>query len=298
MQLRSGWLWMGVVLCLLLGQGSARALSMSLADVALGDSFVSGNGQLEFSNFSFDSCGCVDAEDITLEILYDGIRLSGPVSTSGFKSKSFEVGYTVTGIHAPIVSASLELDSDVNAQKFGKVFATKELQVKGQKPHPDFPWLSFFWNQHPWQDDKAFLHSDHPLPSILEMDSHGQFDWSDALEWLFEQKFQDWEFGGRQEWIRLARLETFDKEFFCFRQYDHSCGLVKSSDSIEFTPEDQLRVTDAVTIFTLGHDDEATWISSTNRYAVVPEPATGTLLLLGIAGLGAAGRRGRRNPSG
>jgi hypothetical protein len=91
---------------------------------------VSGNGQLEFSNFEFFSPGGkVDEEDITVNVLADGISLSGPVDVK-HGAVNFFVTYDVRALGPGIVTASLELDAD----PVGLVLSTK--RILGDKGDP------------------------------------------------------------------------------------------------------------------------------------------------------------------
>jgi hypothetical protein len=62
-------------------------------------------------------------------------------------------------------------------------------------------------------------------------------------------------------------------------------------DMEQFAPQQSVRVFDSLWMKAMGNDSDVTFFSSTNRFNVVPEPATGTLLMLGLLGL-AIRRRG------
>ena len=117
---------------------AAQAVSFDLDSIPAGP-ITSGNGQLQFSNFQFFSpFNTVDAGDITLTTLADGVQISGPESVSGTGLKSFFVLYEVTALGAGIDSASLLLDSKVTADHLGFVLATKK--ILGDQLHsPEFP---------------------------------------------------------------------------------------------------------------------------------------------------------------
>ena len=84
---------------------------------------VSGNGQLEFSNFQFFSPGgSVGEDEVTVNVLADGISLSGPIDLK-YGAAAFFVTYDVRALGAPIVTASLELD----AEPIGFVLSTKRI---------------------------------------------------------------------------------------------------------------------------------------------------------------------------
>jgi hypothetical protein len=133
-RLRSTWIWMGTLLAGLAGLAGNASAGVLLGDVLPTDTFVSGNGKLEFTAFKFVSlCGsCVQADDITLDILDDGVMLSGPVSTSGHDFKGFLVYFSAFALDPsmPITSGSLELSSDVNPDPFAAVYGLKRIVGK------------------------------------------------------------------------------------------------------------------------------------------------------------------------
>lgn len=258
------------------GAGPAEAATINLGDVTLGQSFTSGNGKLEFSNFSFDSPDCIDPSDITLEILEDGVMLSGPVGAWGTETRTFSVDYRVTALDPsmPIVGSSLELDSNAFGSPKAGVFATK--QITAQREHEHGFWLPMlFFDKH----GKGFGKHDRDFG---EHDEHGWWrhgKWSRPRDQL------------------LTRLETFDidKNMVCDPAWSPdmcSKEWVKLFDSDEFHPRDKLGVTDTVKIFSKGEGD-AEWFSSINRFSVVPEPGTASLLGAGLVGLFLAGKRRR-----
>lgn len=103
---------------------------------------VSGNGQLEFSNFHFFSpAGKVDEDDITVNVLADGIALTGPVSVK-HSAANFFVTYDVRALGPGIVTASLELDAD----PMGLVLSTK--RILGDRGDP-----CDWWGDHKGKGD-------------------------------------------------------------------------------------------------------------------------------------------------
>ena len=101
----------------------ATWLVAGAADALPTGPLVSGNGQLEFSNFQFFSpSGKVDEDDISVSVLADGIALSGPLDVK-HGAANFFVTYDVRALGPDIVTASLELDAD----PIGLVLSTKRI---------------------------------------------------------------------------------------------------------------------------------------------------------------------------
>jgi hypothetical protein len=253
------WWSFALTLGLLGLAGAANALSFTLDDIPTGP-ITSGNGQLQFSNIQFFSpFNTVAASQITLTVLDDGVKLSGPVGVSDNDFKSFSVLYQVTALGAGINGASQLLDSNVDADHFGLVLATKD--ILGNKQNQKGMWGQEDGGGHDWWKP-----------------GWGGDGWSGGP---FDQK-------------TLARLKTYDLEVarrWCGGfgpNRDEAVRLVEAG----FSPQTMIRVVDRVSL-SVG-DGTATWTSSTNRFTVVPEPATGALTLLG---LGALGRRMRRKPA-
>ncbi len=243
--------WIALSLGLWLFAGSARAVSFSLDSIPAGP-VTSGNGQLEFSNFQFFSpFGSVDAGEITLTVLEDGVELSGPVSVmsvKGAKYETFSVLYDVKALGAGIDGASLLLDSSVDADHFGLVVATKQILGRSRHiPRPHFDW---------WTPG-GFLHED-----------HGPLD----RRTLAHLKTADWEFGHGSR-----GHPPFPSD-----------GAIRL-DEAGFPEQSSIRVIDRVTVTAL--DGSAVWESSINRFTVVPEPGVASLTLLGLALLGLRARR-------
>jgi hypothetical protein len=239
-----------VAVALWLYAASAHALSFAM-DALPGGPVVSGNGQLEFSHFQFFSpFMTVDPSEVTANILADGIQLSGPISTSN-GLKNFFVLYEVHALGAGIDRASLLLDSQVDADGLGLVLSTK--QILGDvidEPHGG------------WDRDKKGgndfdfgLDLDHSFPTDRR-----------TLAFL---KTADWEIG---------------VDCNCFHApLGLGCNGAIRLVEAGFDPQESIRVIDGVTL--VAHDGTATWESSTNRFSLVPEPGTASLMLLGLASL-------------
>jgi hypothetical protein len=244
LRLRRGLL----VVALSLYAASASALSFTL-DAIPGGPVISGNGQLEFSNFQFFSpFSSVLPSQVTATILADGIQLSGPItSTSGLKS--FSVLYEVRSLGGGIEEASLLLDSDVDADDgFGVVLSTKQILGEVLDEPPGCV------HCHKKKDDGFGFG--------LDLDSSFPTD-REILAFL---KTADWE---------------IDDPDSCFRTplglgSDGAIRLVEGG----FDPQPSIRVVDHVAI--AAFDGTATWESSTNRFTLVPEPGTASLMLLGF----------------
>ena len=224
----------------------------------LGD-VTSGNGQLLFSDFLFHSPSCsVNPNDLTITILDDGVEIAGPITLTGGGWAKFYVSYEVTAVDAFIDGASLALASSVD-DPHGVVFATK--RVIGERPEkPDgHPWNDHGWGHLGW----GLLHQlegpDHP---------HGK---------------------------TLAFLETAEWDVdgggLCNLGWGWLCNGEFRYDESSFDPQESVKVIDGAWIKALGKQSDVTFVSSTNRFSVVPEPAAGALLMLGLLGLAIGGHR-------
>jgi hypothetical protein len=303
---------LGVALGVVLAAGFAQAMSFSIDDIRSDDSFTSGNGKLEFSDFDFDSTGHVDEDDIVLEILDDGVRLSGPISASDDGKGSFEVRYTVTALDPtmPISGATLELDSIVSGDPFAGVLATKKLLASGGDPDRgreeswtsrspgSSTWKSSSWkswkrgdDDERWDDDER-EHRDRGIGEGHEKargkGHHRRHDDDDDDD-------DDDRPGDREDVLAILQAYDIQVGLGCYDERDE-CSLdgQKLFDETGFAePLGQLRVVDGVKIFSWG-DGEAEGASITNRFPVVPEPSSAGLLGLGLLALAASRRRSQR----
>jgi hypothetical protein len=243
--------WGLLAVALWLNAASASAVSFTL-DSLPSNPVPSGNGQLEFSNFQFFSPFLsVAPSQVTATILADGIQLSGPIgSTSGLKN--FFVLYDVRALGPGIDGASLLLDSHVDADDFGVVLSTKQILGDVGLELPDCS-CDGCCGGHKGGDGFDFgLGLDHSLPTDRK-----------TLAFL---KTADWD------------IEDPNN---CFRppfgiSDDGAIRLVEG----EFDPRTSIRVIDGVSV--VASDGTATWTSSINRFTVVPEPGTASLMLLGF----------------
>jgi hypothetical protein len=107
--------------------GAAHAVSFTLDAIPSGP-LTTGNGALTIGNIQFTSLfDTVDAGDVTFEVLEDGVKLSGPVTSNGDGLKSFFVTYDLTATSRTIDGASLLLDSRVDTDIMGLVLSTKQV---------------------------------------------------------------------------------------------------------------------------------------------------------------------------
>jgi hypothetical protein len=242
------------------GMGRGGCPGSGLADDPFGlGEVTSGNGQLVFSNFRFHSPSCsVDPSDLVVTILEDGVEIAGPITLSGGGWAKFHVSYDVTAVDPLINGASLALDSSIAAPS-GVVFATK--RVIGERPdkpegHP--------WNDHGW--------------GHLGLGLIGQLAGNDPPQdkTLAFLKTAEWDVEG-------GLLCEFSLSWLCSGEF--------RLDEQSFAAQDSVKVIDGVWVKGHGKHSIVTYYSSTNRYSVVPEPATGTLLMLGLLGLAVRRRR-------
>jgi hypothetical protein len=217
------------------------------------------SGGLLFSDFRFYSPGCsVNPGDLEIDIVGHSVEIKGPITLAGRGWAKFHVSYEVTAVDPLINYASLELESSVHAPN-AAVFATK--RVIGERP--DKP------DGHPWRD-------------------HGR----GPLGWGLLHKFDD---DDDPKGKTLAFLKTAEWNVnlgrFCDLGWDDLCNGEIEFDEQSFDPQESIKVIDGVWIKALGRHSEVEFISSTNRFRVVPEPATAVLLTLGLLGLAIGGRR-------
>jgi len=306
---RTFLLGLGIALGTVLAASGVQASSISLDDIRRGDTFVSGNGKLEFSDFDFDSSDHVDEDDIYLEVLDDGVRLSGPERVRDDDKSSFEVSYTVRALDPtmPISGATLELESIVSGDPFAGVVATKKLFGGDRKSdhHSDWSDSGSRWYESSkskrrdddrWDDDDRKGHSSsrgkghekshgkgHEKSRGKGHSKHGDDDDDDD---------DDRDRPDRED--ALAILGAYDIEIgFCSHSDRDDCSLdgqMLFDETVFDEALDEIRVVDGVKMFSWG-DGEAKWVSSTNRFPVVPEPSSAGLLGIGLLALAASRRR-------
>jgi len=102
-------LGLAALLCLVLGTaGTAQAISVgeskTFQELLGGESLVSGNGQLLFSNFEFPTLDNLpeDLSLYTVSALEDGIRIQGPL-TAGLFGANLSLLYTVSGLGEALI---------------------------------------------------------------------------------------------------------------------------------------------------------------------------------------------------
>ena len=137
----------GIVLIVSVGwAGRGGASTLTFFD----DVFISGNEKLEFSDFKLVG---IDPHDISLEVLDDGLRISGLVDLSQFGFRAFQVSYKVTARDpgALVTGASLELESSTSPDGFSKVLAFESVLGKGGG-HPEALLLKTFDFKDKWHD--------------------------------------------------------------------------------------------------------------------------------------------------
>lgn len=220
--------------------------------------FVSGDGTLEFSDFRFHG---IEADDVTIEVLDDGITFSGDESLTCFGFDRFRVSYTVRALHGEAVfGTSLDLDSTVEARN-GAVFAKKKIRAP-RDPENELPWVSLV----DWEDDPRG-----GTGELSGLGKHGGRGGQHIGNLVAFELASDWICGSGHHHLRLAEVED-------------ECRIERKFDELEFDPEPELRITDTVSLLSLGKGDVA-WNSVTNRFLVTPEPGSAALLALGLFGL-------------
>ena len=204
---------------------------------------VSGNGQLEFSNFEFFSPGGkVNVDDIAVSVLADGIALSGPVDVK-HGAANFFVTYDVRALGPGIDGVSLELDAD----PIGLVLSTK--RILGDRGDP-----CDWWGDHKGKGDW--------FDGPDDKGKGGKFD-----------RFSKWNHGGKRD------FDSFDKRTLAFLKTMQVNGSGNYLVAANFAPQESIRVVEHVVV---SAKKGAAWNSSTNRFSVVPEPGTATLTLIGL----------------
>jgi hypothetical protein len=330
---RTFLMWLGIALASTLAASGPQAASISLDDIRRDDTFFSGNGKLEFSDF--DTSGDVDEDDIFLEILDDGVRISGREGVSDDGKQSFEVSYTVTALDPtmPISGATLELESIVSGDPFAGVVATKKLLASDRKSDrysersdSESRWYKSSksrskgrdddrWDDDRWDDDdhkgdskghdkgngkgheksRGKGHSKHDDDDDDDRHKnsrgkgHSKHDDDDDDD---DDDHDRPDRPDREDALAILKAYDIQVGLGCHDD-DDGCSLdgQKLFDETEFDePVDWIRVVDGVKIFSLG-DGDADWVSSTNRFPVVPEPSTAGLLGIGLLALAASRRR-------
>lgn len=238
---------------------------------SLDETFTSGDGLLEFSDFRFRG---IDPDDVTITPGESGIRFSGDESISGWGLDKFKITYTVRSLtDLGIIGTSLELDSEVDTRfGLGGVVAKKRISAPREAPH-ELPWLSLDrWDdengdgRHPWRGKRGHASSG--------WGHHG----SEHIGTLYAFELSSgWICGCGHHHARADEVEN-------------ECRIERDSDSIEYDPESELRIEDTVKLFSVGKG-EVSWSSISNDYVLTPEPGTAGLLGLGLAGLVASRRR-------
>ena len=236
---------------------------------SLDEVFVSGDGTLEFSDFQFRGIG---PDEVTIDVLDDGIRFSGDESLNRFGVDWFKISYSVRSLtDLQIIGTSLGLESQVDARN-GAVVARK-LITAPRDGYGDKPW------QHPrsWDDDRWD-------------DDHNRWNG----------------FGGKLSGKggpgidRIGTLIAYEigSGWICGCGHHHprvddvedECRIERDTDEIGYAPRSLLNIEDSVKLLAAA-GGRVHWGSLTNRYLVTPEPGTAALLALGLTGLVAAGRR-------
>ncbi|HXK22373.1 MAG TPA: PEP-CTERM sorting domain-containing protein [Myxococcota bacterium] len=233
---------------------------------------TSGNGMLQFSNFQFFSpFNTVNQSDVTVAPLTDGLRFSGNVSTST-DVKSFYVLYDINMTPAAagqgISRASMQLESSVDSDTFGLVLATKRLI--GDKNDP----RNFFGKSDAnAKGTRALSRGTDAFNDSTSNFGLGGFD-RKTVAFL---KTADWATGSDIKFRPPLGLGG-----------DGAIRMVEAG----FANQTHLRVIEHVVV--AADSGTATWTATTEHFitkvAVVPEPGTASLVLLGFTVV-AMGRR-------
>jgi PEP-CTERM motif-containing protein len=235
---------------------------------------TSGNGMLQFSNFQFFSpFNTVNSTDVTVTPTTDGLQFSGNVSTST-DVKSFYVAYEINLTPAAagqgIKRASMQLDSSVDSDTLGLVLATKRLI--GDKTTS-----SFFGKSD--ANAKGTRALSRGTDSFNDTASGSGFDLSGfGHKTVAFLKTADW-----------MTSDTTAKPPLGLGG-DGAIRMVEAG----FANQTHLRVLEHVVV--AADSGTATWRSTTEHFltgasAVVPEPGTAGLMLLGLSVVGMRRRR-------
>jgi hypothetical protein len=305
---------LGIALASTLAASGARAASISLDDIRRDDTFVSGNGKLQFSDF--DASGDVDEDDIVLEILDDGVRISGREGVDDDGKQSFEVSYTVTALDPtmPISGATLDLESIVSGDPFAGVVVTKKLFASDRKSDrysewrdSESRWYESSKSRSRGRGDDRWDDDDHKGDSKGRGKGHekGNGEGHEKSRGKGHSKHHDDDDDDddhdkpdrpdREDALAILKAYDIQVGLGCHDD-DDDCSLGGQNLYDETVLDEalgQIRVVDGVKIFSWG-DGDADWISSTNRFPVVPEPSTAGLLGVGLLALAASRRRGAR----
>ena len=120
MRLRGGWLAMAIAAVLWVGAGPAGALS--LADLNAGMTFMSGDGNLEFSfgegSVVVEGSLNTDLNSYSVIERWDGFRIVGPIGVADGNQGDIQLDYSVSstrGMANPIVLAEIFFNGSVSA---------------------------------------------------------------------------------------------------------------------------------------------------------------------------------------
>ena len=256
-----------MLIVLALGLFSTAASALPTAPI------TSGNGMLQFSNFQFFSpFSTVNSSDVAVTPLTDGLQFSGNVSTST-DVKSFYVAYDINLTPAAtgqgIKRASMQLDSSVDSDTLGLVLATKRLI--GDKNTATF-----------------FGKTDANAKGTRAM-SPGTDAFNDSTSGFDLSGFS-------RKTVAFLRTADWDAADTKFRPPlglggDGAIRMVEAG----FANQTHLRVLEHVVV--AAESGTATWKSTTEHFitgasaAVVPEPGTASLVLLGLSVVGMSRRR-------
>jgi hypothetical protein len=260
---------------LVLFAGGAQATGTGFGESGELDTIlISGDGTLEFSDFQFRG---IDPDEVTIDVLDDGLRFSGDVSLDRFGVDWFKISYSVRSLtDLQIIGTSLTLESQVDARN-GAVVARK-LITAPRESYGDSPWEHpRSWDDDHWDDDRWD-------------DDHNRWNG-------FGGKLSG---KGGRGLERIGTLVAYEiaSGWICGCGHHHprvedvedECRIERDSDEIGYAPRSLLHIEDTVKLLAAAGGG-VHWGSLTNRYLVTPEPGTAALLALGLTGLVIIGRR-------